>query len=71
MTDALGDREVLREQARGFAATPTREEDTNGGSDEGFFVVDRSGIFRVATLGPYIGVPSNAEIERELRSAAN
>ncbi|MBI4641854.1 MAG: redoxin domain-containing protein, partial [Candidatus Tectomicrobia bacterium] len=67
LADTLGSKEIMREYLHGPKLEPTAEEMANGGSNEGFFIVDRSGTVRLATVGPHIGVPSNDEVERQLR----
>jgi peroxiredoxin len=70
LTDWLGSREITRERLYGPQFEPSVEE-AGGGAEDGFVIVDRSGRIRFADIGPYRSLPSNREIEAQLRDSLN
>ena len=46
-------------------------EEASSGAEDGFFIIDRSGLIRLADIGPYRSLPSNREIEAQLQDSLN
>jgi peroxiredoxin len=67
LPDVIGPKTVLREWVEGPQIKAAPAEYSALGNEYGFFLIDRSGAIRRADAGPYMGLPSNAEIERRLR----
>jgi len=65
-SDLLGAPQLLREASQG--PNPVPDEKAGWSNEDGFFVIDGSGTIRVARVGQMVGVPSNADIEREVRA---
>jgi peroxiredoxin len=61
----LGAPALIRDDMRG--PHPIPEETSAWSSDEGFFIVERTGRVRLARVGRMAGLPSKAEIEKTLR----
>jgi peroxiredoxin len=68
LPDAVGPRTVLHDWVDGPKIQPTQPEIAHLGNEYGFFLIDQSGAIRSADAGPYMGLPANAEIERQLRA---
>ena len=64
--DWVGSNEITREVLHGPHFEPVAEE-ASSGAEDGFVIIDRSGLIRVADIGPYRSLPSNREIERQLQ----
>jgi peroxiredoxin/DNA-binding transcriptional ArsR family regulator len=67
LPDVLGAKTVLREWLHGPQIESTPEERASLGNEYGFIVIDQAGMIRHAQAGPYLGLPSNAEIEHQLQ----
>jgi peroxiredoxin len=69
MENPLGVPALMREDMRG--PKPIPEEKVGWSSEDGFFIVDRSGMVRLARVGRMAGLPSKAEIEQTLRDLSS
>lgn len=67
--DWLGSKEITHELLYGPQLEPIAQE-AEAGAEDGFFIVDPSGMIRFADIGPYQSLPSNREIELLLQDAA-
>jgi peroxiredoxin len=67
LPDALGPKSIVRDWLSGLHFQGTPAEHQSLGNEYGFFLIDRTGMIRSAEAGPYMGLPSNDEIERRLR----
>jgi peroxiredoxin/DNA-binding transcriptional ArsR family regulator len=67
LPDLIGPKTVLREWVHGPPINASPEEYRALGNEYGFFLIDGAGTIRRAEAGPYMGLPSNPEIERQLR----
>jgi peroxiredoxin len=65
LSDPMGAPALLRDVRQG--PTPSPEEMPGWSSYDGFFIIDLSGIVRLARVGRMAGLPSKAEIEQTLR----